>query len=196
MSKITPVVLGITGGIGSGKSVVSRLLSLLGVPVFDCDKEAKALYDTDAQLKAQLLARFGEELYPDGRFYPRALGQIIFADAQARTEVEQWVHPAVLRAFGLWQAQQPCGLVGLESAILFPSGFYKICSHIAWVDAPEEERVQRVMQRDGATYEEAMRRIEAQRNTAPLEGYSVYRIANGADSPLLPAVRALLHSLL
>ena len=171
-------VLGISGGIGSGKSVVSRLLRLLGIPVFDCDREAKALYDSDAQLKKQLLVRFGEGLYPEGRFASRALAQIIFEDPLARKEVEQMVHPA------------------LESAILFSSGFDKFCTDILWVDAPEDERLQRIVQRDGVTREEAMRRIEAQRNNTLSEGSRVYRIDNSADQALLPAVRALVQELL
>ena len=144
-------VLGISGGIGSGKSVVSRLLRLLGIPVFDCDREAKALYDSDAQLKKQLLVRFGEGLYPEGRFASRALAQIIFEDPLARREVEQMVHPAVLRRFDQWKQQQGCPLVALESAILFSSGFDKFCTDILWIDAPEDERLQRIVQRDGVT---------------------------------------------
>ena len=196
MSRADIRVLGISGGIGSGKSVVSRLLGLLGIPVFDCDREAKALYDSDVQLKKQLLVRFGEGLYPEGRFASRALARIIFEDPLARREVEQMVHPAVLRRFELWKEQQGRPLVALESAILFSSGFDKFCSDILWVDAPEEERLQRIVQRDGAIREEAMRRIEAQRNNTPPGGGRVYRIDNSADQPLLPAVRALVQELL
>ena len=196
MSRADIRVLGVSGGIGSGKSVVSRLLGLLGIPVFDCDREAKALYDSDAQLKKQLLVRFGEGLYPEGRFASRALAQIIFEDPLARREVEQMVHPAVLRRFDQWKQQQGRPLVALESAILFSSGFDKFCTDILWVDAPEEERLQRIVQRDGATREEAMRRIEAQRNNTPPEGSRVYRIDNSADQALLPAVRALVQELL
>lgn len=189
-------VLGISGGIGSGKSVVSRLLRLLGIPVFDCDREAKALYDSDAQLKKQLLVRFGEGLYPEGRFASCALAQIIFEDPQARREVEQMVHPAVLRRFGQWKEEQERPLVALESAILYPSGFNKFCTDILWIDAPEGERLQRIIQRDGSTREEAMRRIDAQHNNIPPEGSRVYRIDNSADQALLPAVRALVEALL
>ena len=125
--------------------------------------------------------RFGEGLYPEGRFASRALAQIIFEDPLARREVEQMVHPAVLRRFELWKEQQGRPLVALESAILFSSGFNRFCTDILWVDAPEDERLQRIVQRDGATREEAMRRIEAQRNNTPPEGSRVYRIDNSAD---------------
>ena len=196
MNRLGTRVLGISGGIGSGKSVVSRLLCLLGIPVFDCDREAKALYDSDKQLKRALIERFGEGLYPEGRFASRALAQIVFEDPQARREVEQMVHPAVLRRFDQWKEEQERPLVALESAILYPSGFDKFCTDILWIDAPEEERLQRIIQRDGSTREEAMRRIDAQRNNSPHEGSPVYRINNSADQALLPAVRSLVEALL
>ena len=106
------------------------------------------------------------------------------------------VHPAVLRRFDQWKQQQGCPLVALESAILFSSGFDKFCTDILWIDAPEDERLQRIVQRDGVAREEAMRRIEAQRNNTLSEGSRVYRIDNSADQALLPAVRALVQELL
>lgn len=199
MNRTMPRVLGIAGGIGSGKSVVSRLLEVMGIPVFDCDREAKALYDQDPQLKEQLTARLGANLYPEaqgGLFDPKALARIIFEHTSVRQEVEALVHPAVGRAFMCWQElHSSCSWVGVESAILYPSGFSRYCTAVVWVEAPEEERIIRILKRDATTREEALRRIQAQKQIMPEEDTSFYQVFNGEDRPLIPTICTLLQQL-
>lgn len=158
-------VLLVTGGIGAGKSAVSRMLIERGVPVYFSDDMAKSLYDRDASLRDSLLRLFGERVFRDGDVDRRALAELIFADEEKRRALEALVHPAVFRDFEAWKAERPdCALVAFESAILLdrglPEGF---ADYVIYVDAPEELRLRRAMERDGSAAESVRRRMQSQK---------------------------------
>ena len=158
-------VLLVTGGIGAGKSAVSRMLIERGVPVYFSDDMAKSLYDRDASLRDSLRRLFGERVFRDGDVDRRALAELIFADEEKRRALEALVHPAVFRDFEVWKAERPdCALVAFESAILLdrglPEGF---ADYVIYVDAPEELRLRRAMERDGSAAESVRRRMQSQK---------------------------------
>ena len=158
-------VLLVTGGIGAGKSAVSRMLIERGVPVYLSDDMAKSLYDRDASLRDSLRRLFGERVFRDGDVDRRALAELIFADEEKRRALEALVHPAVFRDFEAWKAERPdCALVAFESAILLdrglPEGF---ADYVIYVDAPEDLRLRRAMERDGSAAESVRRRMQSQK---------------------------------
>ncbi len=158
-------VLLVTGGIGAGKSAVSRMLIERGVPVYFSDDMAKSLYDRDASLRDSLRRLFGERVFRDGDVDRRALAELIFADEEKRRALEALVHPAVFRDFEAWKAERPdCALVAFESAILLdrglPEGF---ADYVIYVDAPDELRLRRAMERDGSASESVRRRMQSQK---------------------------------
>lgn len=158
-------VLLVTGGIGAGKSAVSRMLIERGVPVYFSDDMAKSLYDRDASLRDSLRRLFGERVFRDGEVDRHALAELIFADEEKRRALEALVHPAVFRDFEAWKAERPdCALVAFESAILLdrglPEGF---ADYVIYVDAPEELRLRRAMERDGSAAESVRRRMQSQK---------------------------------
>ena len=158
-------VLLVTGGIGAGKSAVSRMLIERGVPVYFSDDMAKSLYDRNASLRDSLRRLFGERVFRDGDVDRRALAELIFADEEKRRALEALVHPAVFRDFEAWKAERSdCALVAFESAILLdrglPEGF---ADYVIYVDAPEELRLRRAMERDGSAAESVRRRMQSQK---------------------------------
>lgn len=154
--------VGITGGIGSGKSTVCRLFAERGIAVYDSDREAKRLMA--GPLRASIEARFGASIYHDGQLDRRALAQVVFNDSQALADLNALVHPAVRADFEAWAERQTGDYVILESAILYESGFDDTVDRVVAVLAPLEVRIERTCRRDGASEEEVRRRIATQLN--------------------------------
>lgn len=155
--------LGITGGIGSGKSVVSKTLSVLGVPVYDCDSRAKWLQENDADVMQQIKNLLGDDVYEGQRLNRKKMAAMIFSDAALLTEVEGIVHPAVRNDFNRWCLEQKKDIVALESAILYECGLNNNCiDKVCLVYAPTETRIERVARRDSANIEEIRRRMANQ----------------------------------
>ena len=155
----------VSGGIGSGKSEVCRILRERGVPVYDCDSRAKDLYDTSAGLLSRIEAALGAALRDDeGRLDRKALAAIIFKDPAAREKLESLLYPALLEDFRAWrQAQEPAPWVCLESALILSKPIFDgVADAVVWVDAPVEVRLQRAMRRDGATRDQILSRMAAQ----------------------------------
>lgn len=160
-------LLGLAGGIGSGKSYIAHLLSTnLGIPVYDSDSHAKQLNNTDPFIRKGLTQMAGPQVYgADGQLQRHVLAHYIFSDPSHAAQVNALVHPAVWADFQQWAATQHSPIVALESGILFESGFASHMHRILLVDAPTEVRVARAMQRDKATREQILARI-AQQHTA------------------------------
>jgi dephospho-CoA kinase len=154
--------VGITGGIGSGKSTVCNMLREMGVPVYDSDIRAKALMSQSEDLRQQLVAAFGEECYNAEGLDRGYLAQRAFGDKEALQRLNAIVHPAVRQDFRAWAEQQSAAYVVLESAILFEAAFDDEVDTTLAVLAPRELRVERTMQRDGVSREEVLRRMEHQ----------------------------------
>jgi len=154
--------VGLSGGIGSGKSYVAEILEKMGFPVYYSDARAKALTDTHPHIKSELIKRFGSTIYEDGVLNRKALASLIFDSDADRLFVNNLIHPIVRADFDAWCAQQHSSLVFNEAAILFETGAYKQFDGTLLVVAPLDLRIQRVMQRDRCNEEEVRERIKAQ----------------------------------
>ena len=154
--------IGITGGIGSGKSTVCRLLADMGVPVYDSDARAKALMNDSEALRKALIEAFGEECYNAEGLNRPYLASRVFGDAEALAQLSAIVHPAVREDFRAWADVQSSRYVVLESAILFEAGFENEVDTTLAVLAPLEERVRRTAERDGVDRESVLKRIAHQ----------------------------------
>ena len=156
--------IGITGGIGSGKSFVSAILrERFDIPVYDCDTEAKRLTATDPEIRSKLVRLVGPEVFCGEELVKQRLADFLFGSEENAGKVNAIIHPAVLRDFAEWAKRNgQCPTVGLESAILFESGFNKCVDYVLFVDAPEEVRLRRAIQRDAATEQQIRARMKMQ----------------------------------
>ena len=184
--------VGITGGIGSGKSTVCRLFAARGIAVYDSDSEAKRLMNSSEELRARIEARFGTETYRDDGTLDRArLARIVFSDPQALADLDRLVHPAVRADFAAWAERQPSEYVILESAILFEAGFASEVDRTVAVLAPLELRVERTCRRDGCDAESVRRRIAAQTDDDTLCARADFSLVNTLGEGPEPAVETL-----
>ena len=189
--------IGITGGIGSGKSVVSALFRVSGVPVYDADSESKRLLVTSSDIRRSLTALLGSAIYrPDDGTLDRALmASLIFRDADLLRRVNAIIHPAVGHHFDDWRRRLTSPLCALESAILFESGFDRRADLRLMVYAPEPIRLQRVMARDGAAEADVRRRMAGQWSDERKAALSDAVITNDGTSALIPQVETFLRGL-
>ncbi len=189
------MIIGITGGIGSGKSLVARLLRMYGFRVYDSDTRAKSLYDEDAALRAEMVRLFGERIYAAGRLDRARLASVVFADASKLAQLDALVHPAVFRDFARWRAAHAEPTVFVESAILLQTDFRTLVDRVVVVDAPTDVRVARAVQRDGATVAAIERRCRAQMSSADMRAQADFVIENDGRQSLLEQVDALVRTI-
>lgn len=190
------IKLGITGGIGSGKSVVSRLLQLMGVPVYISDTETKQLMVTDACIRSQLTSLLGEAVYQDDVLNKPLLASYLFASSQNAARINGIVHPRVKADFRRWvQEHSHSPLVGIESAILIEAGFASEVDVVVMVYAPLEVRVRRAMERDSASREQIESRIRSQMDDEEKRAKADVVIVNDGETPLIPQVLSLISLL-
>lgn len=171
--------IGITGGIGSGKSTVCRMLEEFGAAVYDSDANAKRLMNDDTELRRRLSAEFGDECFAGGVLNRAYLASIVFADPERLHRLDEIVHPAVREDFRRWcsEHEEPDYVV-LESAILFDAGFDSEADLTLAVVAPVELRIERACRRDGAERAEIERRIARQLSDDELRDRADYTVAN------------------
>lgn len=170
--------VGITGGIGSGKSTVCDMLSGYGVAVYVADDRAKELMTESEQLRSALVAAFGEATYDGGKLNRAYLAESVFSNTEALARLNAIVHPAVMADFERWAEEQEGEYVVLESAILFEAGLDDRVDTTVAVMAPKDIRLQRAMQRDGATREQIERRMDNQLSDDRRCTLSKYAIVN------------------
>lgn len=183
------LIVGITGGIGSGKTTTCRIFEVLGARVFYADDEAKALYSADDELKREVINAFGAAIYLDGIFSKENLASIVFGDAEKLETLNGLVHPALARAFASWceeHSDQPYLLK--EAAILIESGAYKACDEVIVVTCPDDLRVARVVYRDGISREDVLKRMRHQLSESERREYSTIEIDNSGSKPMTPQV--------
>ncbi len=186
--------IGITGGIGSGKSVVSQLLRVMGYPVYDTDSEAKRLMNTSPGLKAQIAEAFGSDVYDGSGVLNRALlASRVFGQADCVTRLNAIVHPAVRQDFFRWSRSLKDSVCFVESAILYESHFDELVDEVWVVAAPEEQRVERVRQRSGLSAEEVKRRMASQLPEAEKRRRGNHVIWNDGKASVIRAVLSLLE---
>ena len=189
------IKIGITGGIGSGKSIVSRLLTLTGIPVYQTDTEAKRLMLSDTGIREGLTALAGNEVYNEKGLNTAFLASYIFGHPEHLTQVNAIVPPRVRDAFRLWAGKARQEIVAMESAILLEAGFTNEVDKIVMVYAPSEVRIARAIRRDSATRKEVERRIQSQMDDEKKRGAADFVIVNDGETPLIPQVLSLISSL-
>lgn len=155
-------VLGLTGGIGSGKTTVAGFFQELGIPVFIADTEAKQLMVSDKKVKASIIELFGEEAYKEGLPDRKFIASKVFTDSKKLEQLNAIIHPAVQRHFEEWKERQKAAYVVYEAAILFEKGGYKSCDLTVLVTAPMESRIERLQERDKSSLEEIEARMSNQ----------------------------------
>ena len=188
--------IGITGGIGSGKSVVSKILSLLDIPIYLSDDEAKRLTATDEAIRRELTDLLGDELYQGGMLNKQMLANFLFASAENAEKINAIIHPQVKQDFRRWcTCHSASQFVAMESAILFESGFDSEVDVVVMVYAPQEVRIQRAMMRDAASRTQIEQRIKRQMDDEAKCSKAHYVLINDDKTALIPQVLQLLVSL-
>ncbi len=191
-----PRIIGLTGGIGSGKTLVSKVFSTLQIPVFHADDEAKKLYDTDPDLLKGVVKLFGNEILFEGCLNKVRLAQIVFQNEELLMELNRLVHPAVGKSFKSWYERQNSPYVLREAAILIESGSYQDCDAIILVTADESLRIKRVMKRSGLTSEEVQKRIFKQWPDEKKRAHCDFEIHNDEKSLLIPQILSIHESII
>lgn len=190
-------VIGVTGGIGSGKSVVCRICRLLGLSVYDCDTRARTLMTESRKLRLFLTNLLGAEVYDaDGCLNRCYMATRIFSDDNLRVAVNHEVHAAVREDFARWCEESKCETLVIEAAVMTSSGLADVVDEIWHVTAPEETRIERACSRDDSDVESVTVRIEAQKaEYLSLPPQKTHVIVNDGVEPLLPRIQKLLRFL-
>ena len=189
------VTILVTGGIGSGKTEVSRVLSESGIPVYDSDSAVHRLYREDKALRSSVAEAFGQEILTPEGVNRTVLSKIVFSSAASLERLESIVYPALLKDFRSWQNGLDSAYSAMESAIAFEKPVFKdIFDFIIFVDAPEEEKIARVCGRDGISAEDVRRRMASQKNLAGAAAGAVVRNDSGLEN-LRSQVESALNSL-
>ncbi|MBQ5896580.1 MAG: dephospho-CoA kinase [Bacteroidaceae bacterium] len=190
------IKLAVTGVIGSGKSVVARMMEVMGVPVYDCDSRAKSLMVDNVTIVKELKRMFGDECYDaNGLLDRKYLASRIFVDAANVRRVNALVHPVVKADFVHWAALQNTPVVAVETALLYESGMIDVVDKVLTVWTDEETAIKRTMQRSGMSRPQVLSRMQQQIGVDELMLLSDFSICNNGDNPVLPAVLSLLEEL-
>lgn len=189
------IKIGITGGIGSGKSVICKTFSLLGVPVYFSDLRAKELLNSSKEIKNSLTNLFGPDLYTENTIDKAKLATIIFNDKTSLKKVNNIVHPVVMSDFHEWCNKQNTDIVINESAIIFEAGLKNHFDYIITVTAPEDLRIKRVTLRDNAKREDIISRINHQYPDIKKVEESDFLIINNDKTAILPQILEILDNI-
>ncbi|OFY95216.1 MAG: dephospho-CoA kinase [Bacteroidetes bacterium RIFCSPLOWO2_12_FULL_31_6] len=189
------MLVGITGGIGSGKSTISKIFESLGVPVFNSDEVAKNSINTDKEVIEKIIHQFGD-VYHLGKIDAEKMAQLVFNDKNALEKLNHIIHPKVRAEFKLWIIKNSIFPILIqEAAILIESGAYKNLDKIILVVAPLEERIRRVMNRDGVTEKMVRERIQTQSSDQEKMEYANYCITNDGKQLIIPQVIEVFNKL-
>jgi dephospho-CoA kinase len=180
--------VGLTGGIGSGKSLVAGIFNVLGVPVFDADRHAKGLMETDEELASSIKNLFGEESYFKGKLNRSFLASVVFNDPYKLQQLNALVHPATISAAAKWIEQQKTPYIIKEAALLFEAGTAAGLDYIIGVHAPQHLRIKRVIDRDNLTRDQVLARMSRQINEEIKMKLCDFVIVNDEQTLLIPQV--------
>lgn len=184
------IILGITGGIGSGKSTISELLLIWGIPVYNADLESKKLTNNSSVIRKELIKLYGKDIYnDDGLLNKIKLASIIFNDKKQLQKVNAIIHPEVKNNLREWILNnKENDIVAYESAIMFESGFHKLTNKILTVYTPLEIRINRIIKRDNSSREKALERIKSQMDDEERIKLSDFVIVNDDTKSLIDQV--------
>lgn len=188
--------VGLTGGIGSGKTTVAKIFELLEVPVYYADAASKRLYHTDAELKAQLKAHFGEAIYANEVLDRKQLAALVFQDPSKLELLNRLVHPPTIRDAEQWLERQTAPYVIKEAALLFESGSVAGLDFVVGVYTPKTLRLKRVMDRDDVSRQEVQHRMDRQIDEEIKMRLCDFVLRNDEQSLLLPQVLELHQKLM
>lgn len=184
--------IGITGGIGSGKSTVAGIFSVLGIPVYDSDSTSKRLMEEDAELKKKIIQSFGVESYSNGNLNRKYLSEQVFNDQKKIELLNSIVHPATIKDAEEWMKKQNAPYTIKEAALIFESGSNKFLDFVIGVSSPLTLRIERTMQRGNITEAQVKSRIKMQMDEEEKMRLCNYVIFNDEQQMLIPQV-LLLH---
>jgi dephospho-coA kinase len=188
--------IGLTGGIGSGKSTIAKIIETLGYPVYISDLRAAWLMNWDLEVREALTSYFGEEIYlPEGRLNRQRFASIIFNDKNAIAKVNRIVHPAVTQDFLDWCGEQKKDILFFESAILFESKLEGLFDYIISISADMETRIKRVIERDTTNREKVIERINNQMPDSEKLSKSDFVIYNNDEDQIVKQILAIIHQL-
>jgi dephospho-CoA kinase len=182
------MILGVTGGIGSGKTSVCRVFNVLGINVFSADAVARTIMETDKKVIKAVNSITGRDMYQNGSLNRVEVAKLIFNNEKLLQKINHAVHPIVIEHFKRWEKSKDAPYVILEAAILFESGANKLVDRILTVIAPIEERIERVIKRNNLTREQVMERINNQISDDAKILLSHYVIDNSDHSMIIPAI--------
>jgi len=181
--------IGVTGGIGSGKSIVCEVFNQLGVPVYNSDFEAKKMLDNNIPIKDKIYKEFGNSFFIKNEIDKKKLANLVFNDKKAITVLNNIIHPAVAEDFNNWlETKSKFKYIIKEAAILFESGIYKDLDKIVLVNAPKELRIKRVMKRDNVSESSVKQRMKNQWSENKKIEKSDYIIYNDENHLILPQI--------
>ncbi len=183
--------IGLTGGIGSGKSTVAKIFETLGIPVYYADDASKRLMNENEELKAAIQKNFGNETYTDGKLNRKHLSALVFNNPEKLGLLNSIVHPATIKDAEEWMQQQTTPYAIKEAALIFESGSQEHLDKVIGVYAPAAIRINRVMQRDNTTREEVTSRMNKQINEEIKMGLCDYVVTNDEQELLIPQVLKL-----
>jgi dephospho-CoA kinase len=188
--------LGVTGGMGSGKSLVCRFLAVLGIPVFDSDHEAKRLMQDDEDLRRSIVSSFGREIYSEGSLQRQRLAQAVFGNADALRQLNRLVHPVVRNAFLRWCGEQRSPYVAMETALLVRAGTGTHLDRMMYVSAPRELCITRCVARNGWSRDQVIARMEHQGSPQEYAVMADFTVVNDDAQLVLPQVLGAHHEML
>lgn len=189
--------IGITGGIGSGKSTVCRIFGILGIPVFNADEESKFLLENDPEIVSSIKSFFGSAVYHEHHINRKALASIVFNNPEKLAVLNSVMHPAVFKKLDAWlDSQAGHAYVLKEAALIFETRTDSALDGVILVSAPETLRIKRVMQRDGSSESEIRKRMNNQMPEAEKLKRATYFITNDDHAMLIPQVLELHQKLL
>jgi dephospho-CoA kinase len=183
--------IGLTGGIGSGKSTVAKIFEMFGIPVYYADEATRKLMNEDPVIIAQIKQHFGELSYKDGTLNRSHISSIVFSDKKKLELLNSLTHPATIRHAAEWMQQQTTPYVIKEAALIFESGSNKDLDYVIGVYAPKTLRINRVMERDGVTSEDVIRRMNRQMDEDEKMKRCDFIITNDEQQLIIPQVVAL-----
>ncbi|KAB1064305.1 dephospho-CoA kinase [Salibacter halophilus] len=190
------MIVGVTGGIGSGKSTVCRIFQSFGIPIYDADQRAKALYVESDDVKAAVIDLLGEKAYKNDKPDRDYIAKVVFDDKSKLEKLNGIIHPAVKKDFENWYHSQNTTYVIKEAAIMIESGSYKQCDKLILVTAPKELRIKRVVERDKVSAEEVEKRMSNQMTDDEKRAFCDYEILNDGKASLIEQVRDIHPQLL
>jgi dephospho-CoA kinase len=183
--------IGLTGGIGSGKSTVARIFEVLGIPVYNADAASKRLMQENKELVAKIKNAFGEQAYKDGILDRKYLAEIVFVNSEKLNLLNSLVHPATIKDAAEWMAKQSSRYSIKEAALIFESGSEKNLDYVIGVKAPLSLRLQRTIDRDHITIEQVKARMNHQMDEEQKMRLCNYVIVNDEQELLIPQVLEL-----